>query len=854
MSVYTFCPMYRLLLATALLLAPIALCAQGKNVSIAPAPDWLAPYGPDLSRKVNAKDFSDGYYQLLLEEQHHLEKKTIYRHIIRQIETEAGIQNGSEINVDYSPEYEKLQFHQILIRRNGKVINQLNLRGIKVLQQEQDLSMFIYSGRYNAYYILEDVRKGDQIEYSYSVVGENPVFAGKYSHTFYLASYEPVANYYKALIAAPARQLNFRYYDNAPRPAEKKLNGLRLYEWDLGNKVTILKPETSQPGWYMGFPYVDVSEFADWAEVAQWGAAVNNMPLNGKEVMERAARLKNEAQGDTAKYMEAAIRFVQDNIRYMGIEMGEYSHRPNTPEKVCKQRFGDCKDKALLLTALLRAQGIEADMAYVHTDFRGHIAERLPSPDRFNHAIVKARFRSQDYWIDATVAYQRGRLALRYNPSFKKGLVVKAGTTGLTDIPVGNPGSIAVTETFDIPHLDNDSALLTVNTVYKGRNADGMRAELANSALADMETSYTEFYGKKYGKVEMRDSMRINDNDSLNEIRVEEFYTIREPWTIDSAKKLSQSFTTPAHMLISKVTFIDKNRKTPVALEYPLNVQHYITIKFPENWQVEAETIDLDRADYRFTAKSSVFLKTVQLRYSFESKNDHIPANSLQQYRLDMDELSKFTSYNFTWTPGASELGAKKTGSSSPHWPTLLTALVAGAVFCWLCLQFNKRSLPSSYPVQTPWDIGSWLIFVAIGVLVSPLRVLSTLFQLESFRSSTWAGLSAAYPGKNILVFQAFLILEVLGIVFILALTVFSALLFYRKRDIFPRVYSFMLAFNLIWTIADFSLADALMNTNSFADGYSTLLSSGVTAALWIPVMLLSKRVKHTFVLPYEAA
>ena len=114
--------------------------------------------------------------------------------------------------------------------------------------------------------------------------------------------------------------------------------------------------------------------------------------------------------------------------------------------------------------------------------------------------------------------------------------------------------------------------------------------------------------------------------------------------------------------------------------------------------------------------------------------------------------------------------------------------------------------------------------------------------------------LPATFSGKNISLIQAFLLLEVICNVFLLAVTIFNLLLFFRKRDIFPRVFSFMLAFNVVWAFVDFGIADALTGSNNFTDQFSTLLSAILPAAIWIPVMQLSKRVKHTFTLPYESA
>ena len=107
-----------------ILLVIAAFVTHAQKVNTSPTPAWLVPYTPDLTKKPNAKNISDGYYLLLLEEQRQVELKSNYQHFIRQIISEAGIQNGSEISVDYDPQYEKLTFHKIVIHRDGKEIKQ----------------------------------------------------------------------------------------------------------------------------------------------------------------------------------------------------------------------------------------------------------------------------------------------------------------------------------------------------------------------------------------------------------------------------------------------------------------------------------------------------------------------------------------------------------------------------------------------------------------------------------------------------------------------------------------------------------------------------------------------------------
>ncbi|MCK7558746.1 DUF3857 domain-containing protein [Chitinophaga sedimenti] len=237
-----------------LLLLPVMLRGQNMSVSVTPEPGWLAPYHPDLTRQPNARDVYNGYYELLFEEQHHVENKAVYRHVIRRIVSEAGVQNGAEISVEFRPAYEKLYFHKVQLRRNGQVINILTPSKFKFLQQEKDLAQFIYRGTGTALLFPEDVRKGDELEYAYSIVGRNPIFEDKYFNSFTFSAEDPVLNFYRALICSPSRQLDLRAFNDAPEPVQKAIKGNWLYEWNLKDGLKATSADTDEP-------YVQVTEY-----------------------------------------------------------------------------------------------------------------------------------------------------------------------------------------------------------------------------------------------------------------------------------------------------------------------------------------------------------------------------------------------------------------------------------------------------------------------------------------------------------------------------------------------------------------------------------------------------------------
>lgn len=103
----------------------------------------------------------------------------------------------------------------------------------------------------------------------------------------------------------------------------------------------------------------------------------------------------------------AATRFVQDQIRYVALETGLSRRRATNPEVVLARRFGDCKDKSVLLATLLRLGGIDAEPALVSTGWRDHLGQALPSAGAFDHVIVHVPpgpVAGDDLWIDATAS------------------------------------------------------------------------------------------------------------------------------------------------------------------------------------------------------------------------------------------------------------------------------------------------------------------------------------------------------------------------------------------------------------------------------------------------------------------
>ena len=146
--------------------------------------------------------------------------------------------------------------------------------------------------------------------------------------------------------------------------------------------------EDPLPAGYDPLPWVQWSEYEKWSEVNQWALTLftNAQPLSPD--LTRQIKEWRHLPGAEQR-VPAVLRFLQDDIRYQGIETGAEAYTPADPSLVFARRFGDCKDKTMLCVVILRALGIEAYPVLVSTDLRQTIQDWQPTSTAFDHAIVQ---------------------------------------------------------------------------------------------------------------------------------------------------------------------------------------------------------------------------------------------------------------------------------------------------------------------------------------------------------------------------------------------------------------------------------------------------------------------------------
>ena len=128
------------------------------------------------------------------------------------------------------------------------------------------------------------------------------------------------------------------------------------------------------------------AQFADWPSVAHWARQILQ-PTADETIEDRVQELTGGMATSWEK-LSAIAGFVRDEIRYVAVEIGEGGWRSRPPAAILHNRYGDCKDKSVLMQAMLQAAGISSATALANAALFVDVEPDFPSPFVFNHVII----------------------------------------------------------------------------------------------------------------------------------------------------------------------------------------------------------------------------------------------------------------------------------------------------------------------------------------------------------------------------------------------------------------------------------------------------------------------------------
>lgn len=614
---------------------------------VAPPASWVKPQFFSRQATSSLPDASADDHVLLLEQQINAGQNERFIHSVRQILTLGGVQKDATLTMDFNPAYESLTLHWARIWRGGQHLERLDTNQVKVVQPEREVDQFILNGKKSAILVLDDVRVGDIVDYAYSLKGSNPVLDSHFSATVPVQTEQSVERLFTRVLWPVQRHLYAKAHGCSVQPTIVRGKDTIEYDWDL-REMPGAAFEDLLPAWYEPEPWVQLSEFKTWADVNRWASALFQVkaPLS-PDLTKQIAEWKRIASRE--EQILSVLQFVQDDVRYFGIEIGASTEKPGDPSAVFSRRFGDCKDKSLLFVTILRALGIEAYPVLVNSTLGRAIFAWQPSASAFDHCIAVARCDGQAYWIDPTMNYQRGPLAAHYLPAYDCGLVVSPYTTALTPIPhmTGLPQT-TTTEYFQM-RGKTESADLKVVTVAEGRDAEGLRELFATTKKSEIEKDYTHFYSDIYPGIRMASPIVIVDDAPENKFQTTEFYSIDNAWTPPDKSKSYRCEFYAAGMAALLRKPVDLDRKAPLAVSFPERRILRTEVTLPDAWPSEADRKSVVDPAFSFQKAYRRAGNKLVMEYEYQSLADSVSPDRVGEYVQRVNQASQLLGYTLTW-------------------------------------------------------------------------------------------------------------------------------------------------------------------------------------------------------------
>ena len=424
------------------------------------------------------------------------EGRAVHTHyLVYKVMTQRGAEGWDSIDVEWKPWHEDKPTMRARVVTPDNAVHPLDPKTISDAPARDEDDKTYGDGRVLRA-PLPAIAPGSVVEEE-EVLKENAAFFGAgVVVRDYFGRRVPVQNS-KLVLDAPD-SLSLRYVPRMlpeVKPQKAEANGRIRVVFEMGPMEALDEIESYLPKEIAAQPEVAFSTGTSWQAIADGYGRVVDEKASQKDVQSLVNGL---ISGKTSRDEKAGaiVRFLSREIRYTGVEFGDAAVIPHPPAETLKHKYGDCKDKATLAVAMLRAAGIPAYVALLNVGNRQDVESELPGMGLFDHAIVYVPG-NPDLWIDPTDEYAR----LGQIPRSDQGrlsLVARDRSTGLATIPEASSESNKIVEKREFYLAENGPARVIEITEPHGIFESEFRSIYADADNNDNKRNLQNYIKEQY--------------------------------------------------------------------------------------------------------------------------------------------------------------------------------------------------------------------------------------------------------------------------------------------------------------------------------------------------------------------
>jgi len=525
------------------------------------------------------------------------------------------------------------------IKPNGEVV-ELDPAEIKISKPAREMAFF-GRGKIKSF-TLPDVGLGCLIEYIIEYDTFNPWDKHIYEAGFMFQDKDPVL-YSKVAITIPAdKELNYCYRNMTEQEAKPEIikgEGIVTYVWVMKDVPPIIE-EPAMPSLADVVPRISTCLFKDWDYIFERGSKMllPRMQVT-PEIEELVAELTKDARTIEEK-IAALYYFAQREIRYISIKGSISSGRGGHPAyETLQNKYGDCIDKAVLFSTMLKVIDVESYPISVRTNNEGTAIRDIPSLD-CNHAFNEIHLDGKIFYLDPVTR--------NYRYPYFAGM--DHGITAVNEI-TGQVNFIKVP-----PPDHNLNAYKTELTVKANGDTQG---KTIGDYTGDYEAGLRGYWERvpesqrKYGFQQMVN--RLSPGARLIGFELTNLLDISQPFQLMYQYALPQCAVVAGDLMILGIPGLDYYcnevalEERTYNLEYATSRQtkHDVTISIPDGYKVkylpEAVKFEcLPYASYEAVYQQSADTAgTILFNDNFKRFERIVPVKDYAKYKKFLQQVSK---------------------------------------------------------------------------------------------------------------------------------------------------------------------------------------------------------------------
>lgn len=477
---------------------------------------------------------------------------------------------------------------------------------------------------------------GDRLSYEVILKTVAPPARGEfwYEHNFLS---DISANDEELQISVPADRAVHIQYSPQFVPAVTTEGARKIYLWKRSGAMAQANQTSSGDSTASKnkTPDVEISSFADWQAVGKWMASLEGTAqAPTQEISDKAASLTANRQTDSDK-IETLYDFVAKQVTYTRMPMRQANFQPRAAGKVLSANSGDDIDLCTLLASMLSAVGFQSNFVFLPPS--ASFDRSVPTPDAFDHAILKIDAGKDVYWLDPSSDVLPFRMLPPADRS-KEALVVSAAApASFEKTPVDPP--FRSTQDVEINGRVSSLGKLTavVHYALRGDNEYALRIAF-HSTPQEQWKSITQTMAELDGfHGQVTDVKAMDPTDTKDPFTVT-FTIVSEDFLDWSQAKAALALPLPTFGMPDPPQ--DPNK--PIQLGSPLDVTTKLTLSFPANISCQmpiGAAITRDYADYQSHYDAQEHSLTAQRTLRFLARE--VPAARRGDYLAFMHAIEQ---------------------------------------------------------------------------------------------------------------------------------------------------------------------------------------------------------------------